>query len=254
MPERYSVAVTTRAPQDETNAYVLGDAEQVLVDPAGRTLELDTAAAETIEHVAVTHTHPDHVGAVEEYAERADATLWTHAAFAERFERATGVASDRGFRPGDEIGDSGVEVMDTPGHAPDHVAFLTDDTAATGDLVFSSGSVFVGADDGDMCAYLASLRRLAARDLDRLYPGHGPVVENPRERLHELYAHRVERERRVLAAVGSGAETVDEILDAAYDKDLTGVRDLAGQTVRAHLDKLTVEDRVAWDGARARPA
>lgn len=253
MPERYPVPVATRAPQDETNAYVIGDAERVLVDPAGHTADLD-AAAESVDHVAVTHTHPDHVGAVEEYAERADATVWAHAAFAGRFERATGVSPDRGFRPGDELGASGVEVLDTPGHAPDHVAFLTEDEAVTGDLVFASGSVFVGTDDGDMRAYLASLRRVAARDFDRLFPGHGPVVEHPRERLHDLHAHRADRERRVRAAVEAGAKTVDEILDAAYDKDLTGVRNLAGQTVRAHLDKLAVEGRVAWDGARARPA
>lgn len=253
MSERYPVPVATRAPQGETNAYVVGTTEQVLVDPAGHTPELDAAAA-SVDHVAVTHTHPDHVGAVADYADHADATVWAHAAFADRFERATGVAPDRTFRPGDELGDSGVEVLDTPGHSPDHVAFLTDGAAVTGDLVFAEGSVFVGADDGDMRAYLASLRRVAARDFDRLYPGHGPVVENPRQRLHELHAHRVDRERRVLAAVEAGAESVDDILAAAYDKYLTGVRDLAGQTVRAHLDKLTVEGRVTWDGARARPA
>jgi ribonuclease/clavin/mitogillin len=253
VPERFPVSVATRAPQGETNAYIVGTTERVLVDPAGRTPELD-AAAESVDHVAVTHTHPDHVGAVAEYAERADATVWAHAAFTERFERAAGLAADRVFRPGDELGNSGVEVLDTPGHAPDHVAFLADGAAVTGDLVFATGSVFVGADDGDMRAYLGSLRRVAARDLDRLYPGHGPVVDEPRERLHELHAHRVDRERRVLAAVEAGAETVEAILDVAYDKDLSGVRDLAGQTVRAHLDKLAVEGRVAWDGARARPA
>jgi ribonuclease/clavin/mitogillin len=253
VPERYPIPRATRAPEDETNAYVLGDTEQVLVDPADHTSALD-AAAESVDHVAVTHTHPDHVAAVADYADQAAATVWAHVAFADRFERAVGVAPDRVFRPGDELGNSGVEVLDTPGHAPDHVAFLTDDAAVAGDLVFAGESVFVGADDGDMRAYLSSLRRVAARDFDRLYPGHGPVVERPQQRLHELYAHRVDRERRVLAAVEAGAETVDAILDAAYDKDLTGVRDLAGQTVRAHLDKLAVEDRVAWDGARAWPA
>jgi ribonuclease/clavin/mitogillin len=253
VPERYPVPVATRAPQDETNAYVVGDGQQVLVDPAGRTPDLD-AAADSVDHVAVTHAHPDHADAVADYAEQTDATVWAHAAFADRFERAVGVAPDRVFRPGDELGNSSVEILDTPGHAPDHVAFLTGSAAVTGDLVFASGSVYVGADDGDMRAYLASLRRVAARDFDRLYPGHGPVVENPRQRLQELSAHRVDREHRVLSAVEAGAETVDAILDAAYDKDLGGVRDLAGQTVRAHLDKLAVEGRVAWDGARARPA
>ena len=250
MPERYAVPVDTRAPQGETNAYVLGSPERLLVDPAGRTSALDDAASD-VDHVAVTHAHPDHVGSVAEYAGEANATVWAHAAFADRFERATSVRADRLFRPGDELGETGVVVLDTPGHAPDHVAFVEGSEAVTGDLVFADGSVFVGAADGDMRAYLASLRSVLARDFDRLHPGHGPVVESPRERLTALYDHRRDREQRVLAAVESGALTVEAVLDAAYDKDLTGVRDLAAQTVRAHLDKLAVEGRVEWDGAQA---
>jgi ribonuclease/clavin/mitogillin len=253
VPECYPVPVATRAPQDETNAYLVGRGERVLVDPAGRTDDLDAAAA-TADHIAVTHSHPDHVGAVDHYASATDATVWAHAAFADRFERETGVAPDRVFRPGDELGDSGVTVLDTPGHAPDHVAFVRGSEAVTGDLVFARGSVFVGAADGDMRAYLSSLRRVAARDFDRLHPGHGPAVDSATERLRDLHRHRLDRERRVLAAVADGCETVSAILDHAYDKDLSGVRDLAGQTVRAHLDKLFVEDRVNWDGAHARPA
>jgi len=257
--ERQPVPVDTRAPHGATNAYLLSAAsgERVLVDPAARTDALDAAVAESaaaaVDHVAVTHTHPDHVGAVAHYASETGATTWAHAAFADRFERETGVAPDRLFRPGDELGASGVSVLDTPGHAPDHVAFLADGAAVTGDLVFADGSVFVGAVDGDMRAYLSSLRRLAARDLDCLHPGHGPPVETPRERLHALYRHRRDRERRVLAAVADGCRTVDAILDRAYEKDLAGVRDLAGQTVRAHLDKLLVDGRVDWDGAHAHP-
>ena len=253
MLERHSVPVDTRAPHGSTNAYVLGRGDRVLVDPAARTDALDDAATD-VDHVTVTHTHPDHVGAVAHYARETDATVWAHAAFADRFADTAGVSVDRTFRPGDELGDSGATVLDTPGHAPDHVAFLADGEAVSGDLVFADGSVFVGAADGDMRAYLSSLRRLAARDLDRLHPGHGPAVESPRERLHELYEHRRDRERRMLAAVDSGASTVDEILDYAYEKDLAGVRDLAGQTVRAHLDKLLVEGRVVWDGAHATAA
>ena len=252
MFERYAVSVQTRAPSGETNAYVLGRGERVLVDPAARTDALDDAA-ESVDHITVTHTHRDHVGAVAHYAGETDATVWAHAAFTDRFADATGVTPDQRFRPGDELADSGVTVLDTPGHAPDHVAFLTDREAVTGDLVFADGSVFVGAVDGDMRAYLSSLRRLATRNLDRLHPGHGPAVDAPTERLHELYAHRRDRERRVLAAVEAGASTVDAVLDRAYEKDLSGVRDLAGQTVRAHLDKLLVEGRVDWDGAEAQP-
>ncbi|WP_336034805.1 MBL fold metallo-hydrolase [Halobacterium yunchengense] len=252
-PARVPVPVETRAPAGETNAYVLGRGERVLVDPAARTAALDDAAAD-VAHVAVTHTHPDHVGAVADYADRADAAVWAFAPYADRFAEATGVAPDRRFRQGDELGDSGVTVVATPGHAPDHVAFVADGHAVTGDLAFAASSVYVGAPDGDLRAYLASLRRVYARDFDALHPGHGGVVESPRARVRELYFHRLERERRVLAAVDAGCGTVDAVVDHAYDRDLSGVRDLAGRAVRAHLEKLAVEGSVAWDGTHAEPA
>ncbi|MFW5903763.1 MAG: MBL fold metallo-hydrolase, partial [Halolamina sp.] len=137
--------------------------------------------------------------------------------------------------------------------APDHVAFVLDDGIVSGDLALAEGSVVVDAGEGDMRGYLTALRRLLAMAPDRLYPGHGPVVENPRDRLAWLIDHRLEREKRVLSAVQGGATTLEEVLDAAYERDLSGVRDLAGRTVRAHLAKLAVEGRVVWDGSQARP-
>jgi ribonuclease/clavin/mitogillin len=87
-----------------------------------------------------------------------------------------------------------------------------------------------------------------------MYPSHGPLIKDPRETCERLIRHRLDREHRVLDAVSAGNETLAEILDAAYEKDLSGVRDLAIGTVRAHLEKLAHEGRVDWDGDRAVPA
>ncbi|MFB6159783.1 MAG: MBL fold metallo-hydrolase, partial [Haloferacaceae archaeon] len=103
---------------------------------------------------------------------------------------------------------------------------------------------------------LVALRRLLARDSPRLYPGHGPVVDDPRATLTRLLARRRDRERRVLAAVRAGARDPEAVLDRAYDRDLSGVREHARATVRAHLEKLAVEGRVRWapDEGRVEPA
>jgi len=250
--ERVPVPTETLSPHEATNAYLLGREPSLLVDPAGRTEALDRAVADRdVAHVLVTHTHPDHVGAVAHYADACEATVWARAGREARFERAAGVASDRTFREGTAVGPA--TVMATPGHAPDHVALVANGAVLAGDLVVAEGSVLVGADEGDLRAYLASLRRLYARNPDRLYPGHGPEIDDPRATVERLVRHRLDREATVLAAVRDGARTLDEITDAAYEKDVSGVREAARRTVAAHLEKLAVERKVAWDGARAGP-
>ncbi|PSP32187.1 MBL fold hydrolase [Halobacteriales archaeon QH_10_67_22] len=253
---RVRVAVETRAPTGETVACLVGADPAVLVDPAARVDRLDRAVTDRdVAHVAVTHHHPDHVGAVESYARQCDATVWARAGRVEAFAAATGVEPDRTFVDGTTIptGDGPVRVVDTPGHAPEHVAYRSAGTLVCGDLAIADGSVAVAAPEGDVRAYLTSLRRVHAMAPDRLVPAHGPDLrgEAVRETVRRLIAHRLARERRVREAVAAGAGTVRAVREAAYEKDLSGVEELADATVRAHLAKLAVEGRVEWDGQRA---
>lgn len=257
--DRIPVPVDTRAIGGSTNAYIVGREPALLVDPPARNAKLDRAVSDRdIGHIAVSHTHPDHVGAVGTYAAETGATVWARSGRVDRFVSATGVSPDRTCREGTRIpADPPISVMDTPGHAPDHMTFLVGEKhapgtmALVGDLIVADGSVFVGVTDGDMRSYFVSLRRLVVGSFRTLYPGHGRPVEGPTERLTELLAHRRERERRILEAVNRGAETVEEILDRVYEKDLEGLRDLANETVRAHLEKLARERQIGWDGTRA---
>ncbi len=250
--ERISLDVTTSAPGGQTAAYLVGSGDALLVDPAASDERIE-AALDRVGHVAVTHHHPDHVGHLEEYATATDATVWCRYGRAEAFREATGVDPDRTFREGTTIpvDDGAVTVHDTPGHAPEHVAFGLEDSVLVGDLAVAEGSVVVGAPEGDMRAYLSSLRRIRTMGVDRLLPAHGPVIDDPRSTCERLIRHRLDRERRVLSAVESGNRTVEAILAAAYEKDLDGVSELAAMTVRAHLEKLHHEGRLRWDGERA---
>lgn len=253
---RVPLSVETRAPGGETNAYVLGENEAVLLDPAARSPELDSLAdVRGVAHLLVTHTHPDHVGGVAEYASRTDATVWAHADHRDRFVQASGIEPDRAFENGTRIGgeNGDATVLETPGHAPDHVSLATDEGILVGDLAVATGSVAITADEGHVRKYLDSLRRLYGMGSEKLLPGHGPVIDGPCDALERLIEHRLEREERVLAAVRGGAHGLGAITDAAYGKDVSSVRDLAERTVAAHLEQLAREGEVTWDGERAEP-
>jgi glyoxylase-like metal-dependent hydrolase (beta-lactamase superfamily II) len=217
---------------DGTNTYLV---ERWVVDPGpSDPAHLDAilaAAASGIEGIVLTHSHSDHSEAAPALAERAGAP----------------VVQPRG---GEQVGP--FAVIATPGHAHDHVSLLWRRVLFAGDMVLGEGSVFVGGEEGSMSAYMDSLRRLRALELDAICPGHGPVVWDARAKLEEYEAHRLEREQRVLDALEAGARTRDEVLDRAWSEmDLDAVpylRMAAGLTLDAHIDKLSAEGRLP-DGA-----
>jgi len=248
------VETGAHAPDGVTNVYVTGE-DGLLVDPGAESAELrDIVAQVEPAHLAVTHHHPDHAGAVASLAEAFGLTVWARRGRTGAFAEATGVAPDRTFAPDGTLPVGDITVLDTPGHAPEHVGFVTAEGVVSGDIAVAEGSVVVGAPEGDMRAYLASLRRLHAMDPERLFPGHGPVIDDPRATCRRLLAHRLDRERAVERAVEAGATTPDDLVDAVYEKDVSAVRDLARATVVAHLEKLAVGGRIGWDGTTALPA
>ena len=210
---------------DGTNTYV---AEGWVVDPgpddAAHLKAVLAAAGGPVEGIALTHGHADHADGA--------ATL---AAL------AGGVPV---VRPEGEGAVGPFRSLPTPGHAPDHVALVLGGVCFTGDTVLGTGSVFVGGEEGSMTAYLDSLRRLRNLELDVLLPGHGPVVADPRAKLDEYIAHRLDRERRVLDALHAGARTREALLDAAWDDVPGGLRLAASFTLEAHLEKLRDEGRL----------
>lgn len=262
---RVELPVHTLPPYDHTNAYLIADAGVgLLVDPGAADAEalalLDEAlaAAEVrlLKAIALTHTHPDHVGGVEGLtahlrARGGDApTLYVHAAEADRLPE--------GWRPvrlqGERtlmVGDVAMTCLETPGHSPGHLSFLLrnageerPEAAVVGDLAVASGSVWVGHPEGDMALYLASLERLRALAPRVLAPGHGPAVVAVQQRLAELAAHRLEREAQVLAALEGGAASLSDVTAAVYRGVPDDVLGLARQSVLAHLLKLMHEMRV----------
>jgi glyoxylase-like metal-dependent hydrolase (beta-lactamase superfamily II) len=218
---------------DGTNTWIVGRGPAWVVDPGPALPEhLDAVAAAVAERggaggIALTHDHADHAEALEPLRARLGDPP---------------VGRMPPLRGGDTFGP--FTAYHVPGHAADHLVFVAGRTAFTGDAVLGAGSVFIAPDGGGLGEYLDGLRRLRALGLDRIHPGHGPVVEDPDAKLDEYVAHRLERERRIVAALDAGLRDEDELVAAAWDDVPDALRVPARWTLRAHLDKLRAEGRL----------
>jgi len=226
-----------------TNTWVVGRSPAWVLDPGPALAEHQQAlTAALVERgglggIALTHDHIDHSESVGALRERFPAPL-----AAGRGQADVQLSDGARFGP--------FEALHTPGHAPDHYALIVAGACFAGDAVLGEGSVFIAPDPGALAGYLDALERLRERELDVLCPGHGPPIWTPRERLDEYIEHRLERERRLVAAIAEGRRSTEELLDAAWSDVPKQLRPLAAVTLAAHLDKLAEEGRLPLPFAR----
>ncbi len=155
-------------------SYLVGDSEAgvaVVVDPAFA-IEQYLEQGVRIERVLETHTHADHVSGHGRFAVEHRLPVAIHG-LAEPEYPFEPLADEDIIR----VGAVEIRVLHTPGHRPEHCAFLVDD-----ELVLTGDSMFVGdaarpdlavaARDGAEDLFY-SLEKLAALgDGVQVYPGH----------------------------------------------------------------------------------
>lgn len=232
-----------------TNTWLLddGNGRVVVIDPGpvdsrhGRSI-LELIGGREAVAVLVTHTHSDHAPMANPLSKDLVVPAVGHApgpAFSPDIRLLDGARFD--------VGSLSLEVIHTPGHADDHLCFQVGKVVFTGDHVIGGSSVMVE----DMGRYLASLRRLQGRDMERLLPGHGEEIDQPQAVIDWYIAHRLQRHEEVYRAVELGAGAVDEIVGTVYAGVAPALHPLAARSVAAHLELLVEEGRIAWEGDRA---
>jgi glyoxylase-like metal-dependent hydrolase (beta-lactamase superfamily II) len=236
---------------DGTNSYVVGEpgsGQAFLVDPGPD----DAAHLSAVEAalgardarcvaVLVTHHHGDH----------AEAALPWGARFGAPVAAASTTVAGPGGRilaPGERLTLAGttVGVVPTPGHTGDHLAFRLESGAVlVGDHVLGRGTSVVTHPEGDVVAYLESLRRVHDLGPSALYCGHGPeLTQDPGAVLDFYLAHRAYREQQLLGVLTRGPATVDELVADVYAEVPRQLWPAAAQSTRATLAKLEAEGRV----------
>ena len=233
---------------DGTNTWVLrepGARRSIVVDPGPLDdghLAAVAAVAGPVGVVLLTHGHADHSEGARVFAEQARCGV---RALDPRF-----VYGDEGLGDGDVVVVDGLEVhvVGTPGHTSDSLSFLlpAERAVLTGDTVLGRGTTVVAHPDGALGAYLGSLRRLrelaAAREVDVIWPGHGPVLDEALPVIEQYLTHRADRLEQVRAAVAGGVVEARAVVRTVYadvDEQLWPAAELS---VRAQLDYLHSTD------------
>ena len=167
-------------------------------------------------------------------------------------------APDEAVVSGDEVyafKKLSVRALHTPGHTSNHTCFtLTDGevrTILTGDHVMGWSTTVVSPPDGDMAAYIESLRSVAGRNDHIAVPTHGPPIEHAGEYIQGLVDHRLGREAQVLDALSRGLGTIPEMVTEMYAAVHVRLHRPAAFSVLGHLVQLVDDGRVASSTGRA---
>lgn len=236
-----------------TNTYLVGQDEVAVIDPGPDDADhLDAIAAAgggRIRWILCTHTHGDHSPGAAGLKERTGAEVLA-------FEDRDDLVCDRHLADGDAV--EGTEftlrAIHTPGHAANHLCFLLerDRLLFTGDHVMDGSTVVITPPDGDMAAYLDSLRRLRAWTpaIRTIAPAHGHLIADPAAKLDDYLTHRLAREAQVLEVlhgVGPAGADTATIVEQIYTEVPEFLWPVARYSVWAHLRKLGDEGAASAD-------
>lgn len=252
-----------------TATYLVGRGTVAIVDagpdlPGHRAAVLAALDGETVSHVVSTHTHRDHTGGAAAMADAVGAPLvgaGPHRAFRPLHGGETNrleAGADLAYRPDLELRDGeGVHgpgwslvAVATPGHTANHLAFALPEGGLllSGDHVMAWSTTIVAPPDGDMGAYMSSLRTLIDRPEDLYLPGHGPALTGARAFSRKLLAHRQMRASAILRALDGGPASIGDIVGGLYRGLDPGLLGAAALSVFAHLEDLVARGDAATDG------
>ena len=188
-----------------TNCYLVASEQTrdgMVIDPAGDASRILSNIRELdlkIGLIVVTHTHPDHIGAIRQVVEYTGASFAVHTAEAEilqhyDFSRFTAMdptfqpppPPDRLLKDGDFliVGDLKFQVLHTPGHSPGGICLVGYGVVFSGDALFNGSIGRTDGPGGDSNLLISSIRAklLVLPEQTVVLPGHGPKTTIGQER------------------------------------------------------------------------
>ena len=245
-----------------TGTYIIGEGNIAIIDPgplddAHVDALLKAVAGERVTHLLVTHTHNDHSPACVPVKAATGAPTYgfgPHGAGKAAQGEQVEEGGDMDFRPDIVVGHGDViegdgwsfEALHTPGHTSNHVCYCyrEEKTLFTGDHVMGWSTSVISPPDGNMTAYMASLRLLLDRDDKVYWPTHGPAIPDPQNFVQAFIDHRVAREEQIMQCLKHDMRYISAMVKAMYHDVPEYLHPAAALSVQAHLDHMIETGRV----------
>ena len=165
----------------DNNVWLVGDDHEVLIVDAAHDAEtiLSAVAGRRVVGIVCTHSHNDHVNAVQELISSVDGPVYLHPADAVLWDVVNAGVAFTPLADGDVVSVAGLDaqVIHTPGHSPGGVCLYVPDLGVLlrGDTLFHGGPGATGRSFSDFPTILDSIReRLLTLPAEtRVLTGHG---------------------------------------------------------------------------------
>ncbi len=240
----------TLPPATHTNCYLAGGQSYVIVDPGSAETD-ELALLRTVisrrkgyggiaRGIVLTHHHRDHVAGAATIAREMNIPVKAHPRTLELLaEQLNGIETEA-LADGDTLDLEGISlnVLETPGHAPGHIALYCPDrdVVIAGDLLSGFSSILINPEDGDMSEYLTSLRKVRDMRAKHVFPSHGPPL--PPQAPDQALDHRLHRESMVRSALSRSPKPLVEIAFDVYEDEDNIPATVSRMQTHAHLLRL----------------
>jgi glyoxylase-like metal-dependent hydrolase (beta-lactamase superfamily II) len=203
----------------------------------------------SIQEILLTHWHHDHVGGIPDLQRQ----FGSLAISKHRVGNAARDGTYADIQDGQVYRTEGatLKAIFTPGHTDDHMCFWLEEEKAifSGDCILGAGtSVFA-----NLSTYMSSLRRLAVLQPTKIYPAHGPMIEDGADRIEGYIKHRMTREAQIVDTLKRSERPMSamEIVKLLYTDTNPALFPAAATNVLLHLFKLKDEGKVACNDSAA---